>query len=635
MLLMATVSILSLEHIASTFSLTTQKMAQISFDVRKIWNIEQKIGDTVRMVHEYVRTDDDHFRNIYWKFHDSVVQMLREMNDMDLGKREVKAVSALINDFNTIEGDAAQIFALHLDLPADRARAKSLLGDLDNLLAWMQHDIELYKEDNTAKLDALAQDIRGTRTRINLLFGANLLAMALFLFALGIYVYRKVSVPLGQLWNGAEEFSRGNLNFRVQVRGEADIARLGERFNEMARKLRESYTDLERRLLERTQQLGALNSVALTLGQAGTLREVLKRSLTTTLRNFPELEPRGGIFLCEPDGESLRLVAHQGLSQAFAMQEERILMGECLCGMVAQTGELHVSGQGCIDPRHTRGPGGHDHGHIILPIKARGIVLGVMFLYPQNHFTLNPSDIQLFDSIGSQLGMAVENLRFYREVKESSEKYWDLFENSRDILFTMDLEGKVTAANRAAAQFLARPKTELIGMNVLEILTDEGRALASRILRGLEPLEEKIFEFEVRKDDGSRAFLEISGRSIYWMNKPVGFQVAGRDVTEQKNLRELLVKAERLAAIGQVGIAMRHEINNPLTTIIGNIELLLDRLGGAEDDEETKRRLEMALDNALRISEIMKRLQALKEERTIEYLKGVKMTDLTGGEGRE
>jgi len=72
-------------------------------------------------------------------------------------------------------------------------------------------------------------------------------------------------------------------------------------------------------------------------------------------------------------------------------------------------------------------PGGS---HVVIPIKSRGIVLGVIFLYPEKSFNLKPSDIQMFDTIGAQLGMAVENLRLYAEVKESSEKYWDLFEKS-------------------------------------------------------------------------------------------------------------------------------------------------------------------------------------------------------------
>jgi PAS domain S-box-containing protein len=311
----------------------------------------------------------------------------------------------------------------------------------------------------------------------------------------------------------------------------------------MAQKLKVSYADLERRLLERTHQLAAMNSVALMLGRTGTLREVLQESLRTILRSFSSMEPRGGIFLCEPDGGSLRLTAHEGLSPEFAAREERIMLGECLCGTVAQTGEMVYSEQGCSDPRHSRDASHNGHAHIVFPIKSRGAVLGVIFLYPEKSFTLKPSDIQLFDTIGAQLGMAVENLRLYAEVKESSEKYWDLFEHSRDILFTVDMEGGLTSLNEAAARFLRMSKTELAGMSALAFLTDEGRSLASQILSGEVPLGDGIFEFEVVRPDGTRAFIEISGRSLYLKQQQVGFQVAARDVTEQKELRALLVKA--------------------------------------------------------------------------------------------
>jgi two-component system NtrC family sensor kinase len=295
--------------------------------------------------------------------------------------------------------------------------------------------------------------------------------------------------------------------------------------------------------------------------------------------------------------------------------------------MVARTGEMLYSEKGCEDPRHTRSSSHEGHAHIIVPIKSRGVVLGVVFLYPSRSFDLKPSDVQMFDTIGTQLGMAVENLRLYGEVKESSEKFWDLFENSRDILFTVNMNGELTAANKATERFLGKPQTELIGKSIFDVMTDEGRAMAKRILSGEIPMGDRIFEFEAKRSDGTFAPLEIGGRSILLMNKPVGLQLAARDVTEQKGLREQLVKAERLAAIGQVGITMRHEINNPLTTIIGNTELLLDRLEGSEG--ELKKRLEVVLDNALRISEIVKRLQGMKQDKTIEYLKGVKMTDLT------
>ena len=625
MLLIMTITIFSLDRIASEFSWMTKSVGQIAMEVRQIWDLEQKVGDAARMVNQYAAMGDHGARRNYDAFHAEAVEMLRGIEGFDLPERERRIVASLASDFRSIEARAEQIFAIDVADGKDRAAAQELATDVNNLVAWMDHEIDRYEEENTVRLQQVARDLDGTKRRIYLLFGVILFTTIGFLLAFGVYLYRKVSMPLGQLWAGAEAVSAGNLDYQVPVRGESDIGKLSKRFNDMAGKLKDSYADLEHRLLERTEQLTALNSVALALGVRGTLQEVLQRSLTTVLESFPDMEPRGGIFLCEPGGDTLKLAAHQGLPAEFVAQEDHIRRGECLCGTVAQTGEMIFSEPGCDDPRHTRA-GYPGQGHIIVPITSRGIVLGVMFLYPSRQFSLKPSEVQLFDTVGAQLGMAVENLRFYGEVKESSEKYWDLFEKSRDILFTVDVAGKLTAVNEAAERFIGRTKRELVGTNILDILTEEGRVLARRILTGREPLTDSIFEFEVTKPNGAKAYVEVSGRILLQNGRIAGFQAAARDVTEQKSLRELLVQAERLSAIGQVVVAVRHEINNPLTTVIGNTELLLERY--EHIDADLKKRLETVLDNSLRISEIVKRLQGIKEERTVEYMQGVKMTDL-------
>jgi PAS domain S-box-containing protein len=409
------------------------------------------------------------------------------------------------------------------------------------------------------------------------------------------------------------------------VPAEGDISRLAERFNEMAQRLRVSYAELEQKLYERTRELASLDAVALTLSQSGALKDMLDKSLLKILDGMAGIKPRGGVFLCEPNGEQLRLMAHQGLSPEFVQQEAVINMGECLCGTAAQTGELVFTQTSCtLDQRHSRQGDSEDHGHIIIPIKSRGIVLGVVFLYPQKDFALKPSDVQMLDAIGAQLGLAVENLRFYAEVKESSEKYWDLFENSADILFTIDDTGRLTATNRAAENFSGYSKVELFGKSILDVLSPADAEIAKRLLKGGTSRPWK--EFEVVKKDGSRAFVEASARRLFHNRQRVGYQVSARDVTEQKRLRELLVQAERLGAIGQVGIAVRHEINNPLTTVIGNVELLIERY--EDKDRELHARLQTVLTNALRIAEIVKQLQVIKNDKVVEYVKGIKMTDL-------
>jgi methyl-accepting chemotaxis protein len=69
--------------------------------------------------------------------------------------------------------------------------------------------------------------------------------------------------------------------------------------------------------------------------------------------------------------------------------------------------------------------------------------------------------------------------------------------------------------------------------------------------------------------------------------------------------------ANALAAVRGQEIAVRHEINNPLTTVIGNVELLIERY--EHKDEDLIARLEVILNNALRIAETTKRLQQNKK----------------------
>jgi two-component system NtrC family sensor kinase len=384
--------------------------------------------------------------------------------------------------------------------------------------------------------------------------------------------------------------------------------------------------ELEQKPFERSSELAAIDAVALTLSESGNLTDILARSLDRIIDSLSGLKPRGGVFLCDADGEVLHLVTHKGLSSEFARHEETIRMGECLCGMVARTGELLYSQDECSDPRHSRNRDAEGHGHIIIPMKSRGIVLGVMFLYPTKDFVLKPTDIQMFDAIGVQLGLAVENFRFYTEVKQSSEKYWDLFENARDILFTMDTSCMFTAVNRTTELFTGYSKLELIGKKVKDFLTPEGAAMGKELLGGEEIKSRRLIEFEVIKRDTSRAFIEVSLRKLFRNQVLTGFQVAARDITEQRKLRAMIVKAERLGAIVQVGIAVRHEINNPLTTVIGNVELLIERY--EHKDKELTARLEVILKNSLRIAEITKRLQEIKKENIVDYRAGVKMTDL-------
>ncbi|HEY6268426.1 MAG TPA: PAS domain S-box protein [Candidatus Acidoferrum sp.] len=84
-----------------------------------------------------------------------------------------------------------------------------------------------------------------------------------------------------------------------------------------------------------------------------------------------------------------------------------------------------------------------------------------------------------------------------------------------------------------------------------------------------------------------------------------GVVLSGRDVTDLKRLEEQLIQAEKLAAMGQMLAGVAHELNNPLTAILGVTELLRERPG---TDDATRRQLELTHRQARRAARIVQNL---------------------------
>jgi PAS domain S-box-containing protein len=88
-------------------------------------------------------------------------------------------------------------------------------------------------------------------------------------------------------------------------------------------------------------------------------------------------------------------------------------------------------------------------------------------------------------------------------------------------------------------------------------------------------------------------------------NKIEGVVLSGRDVTDLKRLEEQLIQAEKLAAMGQMLAGVAHELNNPLTAILGVTELVREREGL---DDAMKRQLDLTHRQARRAARIVQNL---------------------------
>ena len=93
----------------------------------------------------------------------------------------------------------------------------------------------------------------------------------------------------------------------------------------------------------------------------------------------------------------------------------------------------------------------------------------------------------------------------------------------------------------------------------------------------------------------------------------------------RRSAEEELSKARWLAGIGDATLALQHEINNPLSALLGNAELMRMEL---EEQGEKNEMLEVIHEQALRIADVVRRLRRLKNPESVDYVGGSRMINL-------
>jgi PAS domain S-box-containing protein len=163
------------------------------------------------------------------------------------------------------------------------------------------------------------------------------------------------------------------------------------------------------------------------------------------------------------------------------------------------------------------------------------------------------------------------------DLRDAQERYRDLFEHSNEVLFTTDLEGKITSLNKAGESVTGYRLDEIIETEAAQILGPKTLEL-KRSLRQKRILEggETSFELDIVRKDGRLITLAVSISLIYKDRKPTGIRGIGRDITEDKQLEERTRQSQKMEALGRLASGISHDFNNLLGVIIGYAELLRD-----------------------------------------------------------
>ena len=227
-------------------------------------------------------------------------------------------------------------------------------------------------------------------------------------------------------------------------------------------------------------------------------------------------------------------------------------------------------------------------------------------------------------------------------VGQARESFSTLIQISPDLV-VLHREGRIVCANPAVARALGIPSgDELIGASLIELFhLDDQATVAARLMSPPPTERPQTFGLRWRRRDGAYRTTEAVAAPVDFEGEAAMLVVA-RDVTERVEFQHQLLQRDRMAALGTLAAGVAHEINNPLTYLLVNLEHVLRRLRAAtaSDDPIAElgaggtgvlasfvQSLQHSVDGANRVRQIVRDLltfsQGNVEQRTVTDVRGI------------
>jgi signal transduction histidine kinase len=362
--------------------------------------------------------------------------------------------------------------------------------------------------------------------------------------------------------------------------------------------LEERLREIETRLAEREP---------LTVGRMGEgtgIKEVLRalfRSLLPSLR----FDLASSLW-CEAGRETLVLFSTRPLAEQTAEKIAADVAEE----FVRFTGEAHRQCRRSppdlepLEGEEVSGEGwkGTPGSSLDAPLIVRGRITGLIRVSAKDKDAFSSEQARTFYAGASQASAALERLEGMAGAEKAALE--SLINSLDDGVILVEPDMRSAIANAAAGRFLA----ELAGRSPEEGAGLEETPLAEMVREVLETGESRE-QKEYALDGEGRRYLVAQATPLPPGGK--GAVVVIRDATEERLMHERLLQSEKMASVGQLVSGVAHELNNPLTGVMGFAQMLLTR----DLDEQARHEVETIYGEAERASKIVQNLLSFARRR--------------------
>src|SRR2546430_5871517 len=343
--------------------------------------------------------------------------------------------------------------------------------------------------------------------------------------------------------------------------------RLRERLVQSEQERRRAAEELNRRLSE----LFSLQELSYVLSDSLELDRIVEQVVRYAVRF---LDAQGALLALvgEAAGDPLQVAAAEGTLSAL---RGRTIPGDDK-GLVARsTGREHLELVRNSGPEPTEVVNGvQAAAAAAVPLRSHGAVIGTLLITDPREGVFVPEDVRLLSTLATHAAVVIANARFFEMVRRAKEQWETAFDALSEGIAVVDTQGLVRRANRALASLLGMPLPQLIGASLGDALLGKSHALIDLLAatrRG-----DRTAPLVVRSERLQRA-VRLNAARIAGAGFEQSVVVLVEDVTDQQALETQLVQSEKLAAVGQLVSRVAHQLNNPLTSIAGLSEFLLEQ----------------------------------------------------------
>ena len=326
-----------------------------------------------------------------------------------------------------------------------------------------------------------------------------------------------------------------------------------------------------RRLDEQRRQLLALNAVSEAVNRVVDLDYVLRTALTKTTEVLRT--PFAWIYVDEGTTLTLRCSEGSDLDILSAVEpfprSPRIWLNQPRVereSRSVQTGKI---------PSALKAQGVQFWAS--MPLRTKDTIAGVLVVAGPSYGMLSVKQAELAETFGNHISVAIHNARLFERVRQSEQRYADLFENAPDIYLSVNRLHVIIGCNRHGASLLESSPAQIIGSPFSALCPPERQTAVDGLLR-------QMFSEGKALKDVEEQMVTTTGRSFYvLLNATMVFDETGhtvtarlvaRDITERKRMEDALLHAQKIDSIGNLAGGIAHDFNNILAAILGSASIM-------------------------------------------------------------